>query len=153
MHEQLQKLMKEHLDKQELLTKMTEADILHEYGYSEIHTLMAIGDFKSPNVTEISKYMDMSKGGISKVIKRLILHGLIESYQQTDNHQKIFYRLTDKGHILYEEHNKCHQQYLDRDAIFLQQYSESDLQQIVSFMSAYNKYLDHEIQKKSEKHE
>ena len=145
MHEQLQRLMKEHLDKQELLTKLTESEALHAYGYSDIHTVMAIGSLEAPNVTQISRVMHMSKGGVSKIIKRLLAQGLVQSYQAPDNRQKIFYRLTEKGAYLYQEHEKCHAIYTARDALFLQRYSAEQLHDITAFMTAYNEYLDQQI--------
>ena len=36
------------------------------------------------------------------------------------NNQKIFFKLTDKGQQLYEEHEKRHNLWLERDNAFLQ---------------------------------
>lgn len=149
MHAQLQQLMKEHLGKQELLTKLTESEALHAYGYSDIHTVMAIGSLDAPNVTQISQCMHMSKGGVSKVIKRLLTQGLVQSYQAPDNRQKIFYRLTEKGAYLCAEHEKCHAVYTARDAAFLQRYSPAQLREVTAFMTAYNAYLDEQINRMS----
>ena len=72
MKDNLLNLFAEYLEKQDALSKLTEHEKLHEYGYSEIHVVAAIGDLQNPNVTSIAKHMKMTKGAVSKIIK----HGL-----------------------------------------------------------------------------
>ncbi len=74
---------------------------ISKYGYSEIHTIAAVGNLEEPNVTEIAKRMKMTKGAISKIIKKLQIAGAMEAYQKDGNKQKVFYSLTDKGQFLY----------------------------------------------------
>ena len=54
---------------------------LHDLGYSEIHTIVAIQELEEANVTAIAEKMHMTKGAISKIIKRLSSLGAIETYQ------------------------------------------------------------------------
>ena len=70
MNERLLDLFTEYLEKQDMLSKLTEHEKLHAYGYSEIHVIAAIGDMDAPNVTSIVGYMHMTKGAISKIIKK-----------------------------------------------------------------------------------
>lgn len=60
-----------YMEKQEVLSKLTESEELHGYNYSEIHTIAAIGDMEFPNVTGISQAMHMTRGAISKITKDL----------------------------------------------------------------------------------
>lgn len=135
----------EFLEKQDMLSKLTENEKLHSYGYSEIHVIAAIGDLKEPNVTALAKTLRLTKGAVSKITKRLISSNVIEAYTIPDNKQKIFYRLLEKGRFLYEEHEKRHKLWLERDRQFLSQFTELQLEEFSKFMSSYNGYLEEQI--------
>lgn len=148
MKDNLLNLFAEYLEKQDALSKLTEHEKLHEYGYSEIHVVAAIGDLQNPNVTSIAKHMKMTKGAVSKIIKRLLSADVIKSYQHEDNKQKIFYSLAEKGRFLYDEHKKRHELWLQRDRRFLDKYSEKQLELIRKFMVDFNLYLQEQIDEK-----
>lgn len=135
----------EFLEKQDMLSRLTENKKLHNYGYSEIHVIAAIGHLKYPNVTEIAATLNMTKGAISKITKKLIFNNIIEAYTISENKQKIFFKLTELGHFLYEEHEKRHQLWIERDNQFLNQFSEQQLKNISEFMALYNNYLEKQI--------
>ena len=145
MDTELLVLFAKYMEKQEVLSKLTEAEELHGYNYSEIHTITAIGDMEFPNVTGISQSMHMTKGAISKITKKLMQQGLIESYMLEGNKQKVFFKLTEKGQHLYMEHEKRHNLWLERDHAFLQKYSKEELDRIQAFMSDLNDYLEEQI--------
>lgn len=136
----------EFIEKQDILIKLTESEKLHSYRYSEIGVIIAIGTLKSPNVTEIARKQKMTKGAVSKITKRLAAKGDIEIYSLPDNNQKVFFKLTEKGRVLFEEHEKRHTMWLQRDLQFLDQFSDSDLEKISCFMDCYNEYLGEKIQ-------
>ena len=135
----------EFLEKQDMLSKLTENEKLHSYGYSEIHVIAAIGDLEEPNVTALAKTLRLTKGAVSKITKRLISSNVIEAYTIPDNRQKIFYRLLEKGRFLYEEHEKRHKLWLERDRQCLCQFTELQLEEFSKFMSSYNGYLEEQI--------
>lgn len=135
----------EFLEKQDMLSKLTESEKLHSYGYSDIHTIAAIGDLNDPTVTMIASYLHMSKGAISKITKKLLSKGIIKSYVQPDNRQKVFFELTQAGKQLYEDHAYRHHLWEQRDERFLQQFSKEQLNLIQTFMLSYNAYLDESI--------
>ena len=138
-------LFKEYLEKQDILTKLIEENNAYDYGYSEIHTVSAIKDLEEANVTNISKYLKITKGAVSKITKRLISKDLIESYRIADNKQKIFFKLTDKGNVIYEKHRKGHDLWLKRDGEFFKQFSKKEINIICDFMVKYNQHLDNKI--------
>ena len=70
----------EFLEKQDMLSKLTENEKLHSYGYSEIHVIAAIGDLEEPNVTALAKTLRLTKGAVSKITKRLISSNVIEAW-------------------------------------------------------------------------
>lgn len=145
MSKQLMNLFVKYMEKQEILSGLTEDEKLHGYNYSEIHTISAIGDLTDPNVTRIANYMNVTKGAISKITKKLLEQNLIESYQQDGNRQKIFFRLTKSGQFLYDEHEKRHNLWLKRDEAFIKQFDRKTIEQVENFMSAFNDYLAMQI--------
>lgn len=145
MEQYILKYFAEYLEKQEILSRMTEARLLHGYNYSEIHTIAAIKDCDCPNVTGIANYLNLTRGAVSKITKRLMTAGLIESYMMPNNQQKIYFRLTSIGEELYKEHDKRHQKWLTRDAQFLGRYNQQEQNMIENFMRNFVGYLDDQI--------
>lgn len=142
---------KKFLEKQDMLSKLTEHEKLHTHSYSKIHVIDAIGTLEHPNVTSIAIYLHMTKGAISKIIAKLKQENIITTYTLPPNKQKVFYSLTKAGLFLYEEHKKRHQLWLERDQQFLDQFSNQQLQSIESFMQQYNIYLEQKIKEIGEK--
>lgn len=138
-------LFVKYMEKQEILSKLTENEKLHGYNYSEIHTIAAIGELEEPNVTNIANRMNVTRGAISKITKKLLGQNLIEAYQQDGNKQKIFFQLTESGQFLYDEHEKRHHLWLKRDYAFIKKFDEKTVKQIEVFMKAFNKYLEAQI--------
>lgn len=151
METDILKYFSEFLEKQDMLCKLTENQKLHSYGYSEIHTLKAVHDLPQPNVTSIAEHLRLTKGAVSKITKKLVSSKLIDTYRLADNNQKLFFSLTEKGEKLYEEHEKRHSLWRERDNKFLSSFPEQELQQIVLFMEQYNQYLEEQIAELSRK--
>ena len=145
MNTKLMNLFVKYMEKQEILSKLTEDEKLHGYNYSEIHTITAIGDLAEPNVTQIANHMNVTRGAISKIAKKLLKNNLIEAYQMEGNKQKIFFRLTKSGQFLYDEHEKRHNLWLERDNAFLKQFDHKTLAEIEKFMKSFNDYLKKQI--------
>lgn len=145
MTEKLMKQFVEFLEKQDAVDKLIQAHKLDKYGYSELHTIMMIDRLEEPNVTEIARAMNMTKGAISKITKKLISDGSIASYMKEGNKQKIYFRLTPKGDELNREHSKRHISAEKRDTEFFKGFDDSKLNEIYLFMEQYNAYLQEYI--------
>ena len=145
MNTDLMNLFAKYMEKQEILSKLTEDEKLHGYNYSEIHTIAAIGDLEKPNVTNIANHMHVTRGAVSKITKKLLAQNLIEAYQQVGNKQKIFFRLTESGKFLYDEHEKRHDLWLKRDDAFIKQFDKETVKLVEAFMTEFNDYLEKQI--------
>lgn len=145
MHTELLGRIAEFLEKQELLSRLTEHENLHEYGISEIHVIAAIGRLEEPNVSAIARRMHMTCGAISKITKKLLARGVVQSYSAPDNRQKVFFRLTAVGERLFLEHERRHSQWQQRDEGFLAQFPETLLEQVDGFLDNFNAYLEEQI--------
>lgn len=133
------------LERQDMLSKLTESQCLDEYGYSETHCIDFIGRLELPNVTKVAEHMGMTRGAISKMTKKLLAKGLIERYTLETNKKEIYFRLTDEGRLLFEEHEKRHKRWEKRDMEFLSRYSSQEVDAVCKFMQEFNGYLDEQI--------
>ena len=139
-HQILLKEIASMLQRQEMLTKLTESVCLEEYSYSETHCIDYIGKTELPNVTKIADNMQMTRGAISKMTKKLLAKGLIEKYSLESNKKEIYFRLTESGLELYKEHEKRHKLWEQRDSKFLERYSPEEMEIITKFMKEFNMY-------------
>lgn len=89
----------------------------------------------------------MTRGAISKLTKKLIEKGLIESYQKSDNKKEIYFRLTEQGKVIYKIHEDLHKEFQERDKDMFEQITEEEMNSILSFVERYSRHLDAEIKK------
>ena len=107
------------------------------------------GRLELPNVTKIAEHMGMTRGAISKMTKKLLTKGLIEKYTLESNKKEVYFKLTDLGKTLFEEHAKRHRRWEKRDMEFLSHYSTEDVKTVYRFMKEFNHYLEGQIEELS----
>ncbi|HBE85505.1 MAG TPA: MarR family transcriptional regulator [Lachnoclostridium sp.] len=125
--------------------KMKES--LKDYKPSEIHCIEYIGKSEDSNVTKLAETFYMTRSGISKITKKLIEKGLIESYQRPDNKKEIYFKLTERGKSIYKVHEELHKEFQKRDKAVFEHVTEKQLDSMIGFAERYNKHLDAEIKK------
>ena len=134
-------------NKMVFLNKIKMEEKLKEYKSSEVHCIEYIGQNIDANVTKLAEYFFMTRGAISKVTKKLISKGIIESYQNADNKKEIYFRLTSKGNEVYKIHECLHKEFQERDRAVFDQISEEQYNVMFEFIEKYGKHLDEEIMK------
>ncbi|CAB1250218.1 MarR family transcriptional regulator [Clostridium sp. MT-14] len=122
-------------------------DRLKGYNPSEIHCIAYIGKDEDSNVTKLAESFDMTRGAISKLTKKLVKKGLIESYQKPNNNKEVYFKPTEQGKAIYNIHEEMHKEFKDRDQPFFEQVTEKQLDVILDFAEKYNIHLDTEIKK------
>ena len=119
---------------------------LQGYDHSELNCIHCIGLLDAPNVTAISAEMHMTRGAISKIIRKLQDKDVVRSYQLPDNRQKIFYSLTETGMTVFEAHKNRHAKWESVELKFFDSLTEEERHDAVAFMRRFNKYLRDHIQ-------
>ncbi len=147
--EQLMMGFRELFNKISWLNKFKMEDSLKEYKSSEVHYIECIGSNIDPNVTKLAESLYMTRGAISKMTKKLIKKGIIESYQKPDNKKEIYFKLTDQGQKIYKIHEELHREFQERDKAVFNQVTEEQFDSMLSFIEKYNSHLDAEIKKKN----
>lgn len=129
------------------LNKFKMEESLKEYKSSEVHCIEYIGRNVDTNVTKLAEYFYMTRGAMSKLTKKLMKKGVIESYQKPDNKKEIYFRLTEQGKKVYKIHEKLHKEFQERDKVIFEQVSEEQFDSMLNFIEKYSSHLDGEIKK------
>ena len=134
------------LERQDMLSKLTENQCLDEYGYSETHCIDYIGRLELPNVTKVAEHMGMTRGAISKMTKKLLAKGLIEKYAGDEQKGSIFQAHGSGQAFCLMSMRKRHKRWEKRDMEFLARYSVEDVRTVSRFMTEFNGYLEEQIE-------
>jgi DNA-binding MarR family transcriptional regulator len=145
--EQLRMSIRDLFNKGAWLNKFKMEERLKGYKPSEVHCIESIGKNVDPNVTKLAESLYMTRGAISKLTKKLIKKDLIESYQKPDNKKEIYFKLTEKGKVIYKIHEELHKEFQERDKVVFEQVTEEQFDIMLSFVEKYSKHLNAEIKK------
>lgn len=129
------------------LNKIKMEESLKGYKPSEVHYIEYIGKNAESNVTKLAECFYMTRGAISKMTKKLIQKGVIESYQKPDNKKEIYFKLTKKGREIYKVHEELHKEFQERDKAVFEHITEKQYDSILSLIEKYSNHLDLEIKK------
>lgn len=117
------------------------------YKSSEIHCIEYIERNADSNVTKLAESFYMTRGAISKIIKKLIAKNIVESYQKPDNKKEIYFRLTAQGKAIHRLHEELHKEFRERDKAVFEQATQEQFDSMLSFVERYSRHLDAEIKK------
>ena len=145
--EELLRLVLESTTLSDETDKLHSRDSLSGYDNSELNCLDAIGRMEHPNVTALAEEMRMTKGAISKILRKLSDKGAVEPYQLGANRQKVFYRLTDAGQVLFDAHRERHRGWEERELSFFRSLPEEELAAAIRFFTDYNTDLRARLEK------
>lgn len=133
------KLYKELIDVYQLVDIFNKHIFEKEYeslGINDIHTLDYIGKTKDPNVTKISNYLHITRGGSTKITKKLMEKSLIESYSSEENKKEKYFKLTEEGRDIYSKHEKSHELAEEEDSKIFDQFNSDEKKVISKFLVA-----------------
>nr|WP_242844782.1 MarR family transcriptional regulator [Clostridium botulinum] len=133
---------KEIYEKEEILGKIAFRGEYEKYGVSEIHCIDFIGKIENPNVTKISENMNMTRGAISKICKKLLNSKLIDKYKKPENDKEIYFKLTKSGEELYKRHEIKHKKWEERNNNFFKNVDKEEQEIVASFLKKFNNFLD-----------
>ncbi|AUB64389.1 TPA: MarR family transcriptional regulator [Bacillus thuringiensis] len=114
---------------------------------SEVHCIEYIENNADSNVTQLAEAFYVTRGAISRMTKKLIQKGFIESYQKSENKKEIYFRLTEQGKEIYKIHENLHKEFHERDKAVFEQVTKEEFDSIIRFVEKYSRHLDAEIKK------
>lgn len=149
-NEELLLQFKEIYEKQETIAKQINDNIYTIYSNTELHCLATVYLIGDCNGSDISRKMKMTRSAITKVMKKLISKGLINTTNKEGNRKEIIYKLTKKGIDVAKEHDLAHDKWLERDIEFLNSKPSEAVERTLLFMKEFNNHLE-KIIKENEK--
>lgn len=117
------------------------------YTSSEVHCIEYIGQNADSNVTKLAEAFYLTRGAMSKMTKKLIKKGAIESHQKAENKKEIYFNLTSAGQAVYKIHENLHKEFEARDKSVFEQVTEEQFDSMIGFIEKYSRHLDSEITK------
>lgn len=111
---------------------------------TEIHIIQMIGDRKSTYVSEISRFIGITKATVSQIIKRLEGKGLVTKFVDPQNNTRQRVALTEKGETAHAAHIAFHHREHAEMENFLTSLSEEHKAVLQTFLEkAYDMCSDH----------
>jgi len=126
----------------DMLIKSRSREILVGYGNSDLNCIDCVGRLKRPNTTIISDDMKMTRGAISKIVRKLQDKGAIGAYQLPDNQKEVYFKLTPYGRQIYQQHRLRHMRWEKQDMDFFSTLDDETLDTVLRFMNLYNGHLE-----------
>ncbi len=127
------------------LNMYNEKSFLKEHQISEIHCIEAIWKAGDINVTGLTEVCHMTKGAVSKIVKKLKRNSDVESYSKPDNRKEVYLRLTAKGVEAAKRHKHFHETLENRDKVVFNGLKDSEKDAVIKFFTNFNSHLDERI--------
>ncbi|MBE6906333.1 MarR family winged helix-turn-helix transcriptional regulator [Marasmitruncus massiliensis] len=106
----------------------------HVLFLSEIHLIDYIGSHRDCYISEIARELQVTKGAISQMVKKLERKGYLIKAVDTGNKTRMVVRLSAKGQIAFDGHCRYHNR-LDRDlANALQDFTDEETAAVCQFL-------------------
>ena len=106
--------------------------------HSERHLIDQIGDHPEMNITELARYIGVTKGAISQTVKKLEDKGVVNRYKGAENEKEVFLEFTDIGRNVYKKHKEVNKESIIQLYEELKKYSDDK----VSFLVEMFKWMD-----------
>lgn len=102
---------------------------------SEAHVVEAIGENADITASAIAATLNMTRGGVSKILTRLEAKGYVKAESKDGNRKERKLSLTEQGKLAFETHARLHHQRTARLLSLLDKYSDEDLDVLIRMLS------------------
>ncbi len=106
------------------------------YG-SEIFMIYTIKENEGISVTDLACKLEVTKGAVSQILKKLERKGFILKRQDASNQSRLNLSLTPKGEVAYINHNLKHRELEDGLRKILNKVSNENIDFLKTFLSAF----------------
>ncbi|WP_079708018.1 MarR family transcriptional regulator [Paraliobacillus ryukyuensis] len=137
--EALEQFIKEReaADKIRKRTKISqEQSIISDWTLTQLHIVATIKEKGRANNTTLSESLNVSKPAITKAIRKLLDHHILEKIQEEGNKKEVYYLLTKSGEMLALIHTQLHEQARDRYLRIFDEFNTAELEIIIRFLKA-----------------
>lgn len=93
----------------------------------EIHIIDAIGQNNEIKMTDLAEKMEITKGAVSQVIKKLVKKGYVIKFKDEGNSKNFHLKLRNKGEIVFREHRLIADKIIEKIGAVLKQIPEKEI--------------------------
>lgn len=111
---------------------------LNDLSVTEIHTIEAIGMYKSRTMTEVANDLGITVGTLTTAITKLVKKGYVERTRGEEDRRAVMIALTRKGKLAYRIHDKFHQEMISETIGGL---SEVEEEVLIKSLDKINKFF------------
>ena len=132
----------------QLFSEFSEKDFSGRYGnlnMNEVHAIDYIGRTEYANVTKITQHLQITKGAVTKITKRLMNSGYVSSYKREDNRKEKYFRLTNEGMDIFIIHEKVHMESVERDQQIFELFNEDEKDVIARFLDILKDDIEYKL--------
>lgn len=115
--------------------------VLEDYSLNEIDLIEKVASIPNPNVTKLANASYMTRGAISKLTKKMITNGLLESYQKPENKKERYFLLTAEGQRINKMHQKLYEEFLKENEVVFQQMTKEEFDTVFRFIGRFRENL------------
>ncbi len=109
---------------------------------TELHVIDAVGSHPESNLTALAEILGVTKGAVSQKVRILEKKQYITRYWNPDNRKEVFFELTPKGKVIFDEHKEFHRQFNKRLFNALENIDEKDLLTVINVFKAIENHLE-----------
>lgn len=109
---------------------------------SEIHTIHAIGRNPGTNVTDLAKFLGITKGAVPKMIRKLNSKGLVEPFKSSENGKEVHLRLTAEGKKAHKGYLRYHEKRNELLKKFYNSRTKEEIDIITKTLHEVGRYAD-----------
>ncbi len=117
------------------------------YTHVEVETVDLVGHLDEPNVTKIADETGMTRGGVTKLMNKLVNKDLVVSFQRPNNKKERYFKLTEAGKNLFARHADLHTDIVRRDQQIFDLLKEEELNEMLDFAGKLNQHFEQEMHK------
>lgn len=118
----------------ELFNKANFQDIYNGLNINEVHTIDFIGGSINPKLTDVANFLNITRGGATKITKRLINGGYIQDYKLDENKKEKYFKLTNTGNDIFNKHKLIHEESIRKDSRIFSELSKEEKITIFKFL-------------------
>lgn len=144
------KILKKTIEVIELFDSFNKEHFQGEYNglnINDVHTISFIGEGKKIKLNDIAVYLNVTRGGASRIAKRLILEDYIIDYRTEENKKEKYFRLTDRGEAIFKKHKIIHRESAKRDSKLFDEFNEDEKKIILKFLGKLEEDLKGKLKK------
>jgi DNA-binding MarR family transcriptional regulator len=131
----------------EMVRKPWDPGVGYPLHSAEVLTIVAIADYPGLNITELALKNGVTKGAVSKLVKKLVQKNLVNKEKALNNDKEISLRLTHRGWFVYERQMQHHEQLFNEFEGLLAHFSREQVDSFLTLLDIVDHHIDRHLER------